>query len=282
MSNGNSDVKLVHGQVKVEAWDLCLDSSDRRKNATDFRRALVHDFEDGLTVNWDNDYPNGVTLKGVRTIEGKDLGPITKTVFPDTLEFHGPLDCWSTMRFIANAASWTKISYDSSQRLVFENKTIGEKKDIVFETPVLTHELGLNGQAHMLLTVGPGGVSKPPADLLDEQFKATGGTSLATVLVSPGQMTSDSIIKVDAVDAIATLTDMVMKLQAQIQQSQSQVNQLMQEVSDLKAQLANAQDHWRLCTKCQGLFYPDSPSAKQHTCPAGGVHEASGNYRLLQ
>ena len=71
MANGNSDVKLQHGQVKVEAWDLCVDSTDRRKNTTPNRRALVHDFDDGLTMNWGDDYPGGVTLKGVRKIEGR-------------------------------------------------------------------------------------------------------------------------------------------------------------------------------------------------------------------
>jgi hypothetical protein len=65
MTNGNSDVKLVNAQVKVEAWDLCLDGGkDRRKNDTPQRRALVHDFDDGLTLNWDGDYPGGVTING--------------------------------------------------------------------------------------------------------------------------------------------------------------------------------------------------------------------------
>lgn len=71
MSNGNSDVKLVHGQVKVEAWDLCVDSKDRRKKDTPHRRALVHDFDDGLTVNWNYDYPGGVTIRHLKLIDPK-------------------------------------------------------------------------------------------------------------------------------------------------------------------------------------------------------------------
>lgn len=71
MANGNSDIKLLPGQVKVEAWDLCLDSQDRRKeHEKPFRRAFVHDFNDGLTVNWDRDYPGGVTIQGVVTVPG--------------------------------------------------------------------------------------------------------------------------------------------------------------------------------------------------------------------
>jgi hypothetical protein len=64
----DSDVKLVPGQVVAEAWDLCLDSKDRRKSSTQFRRALVHDFSDGLTVNYAGDYPGGVTIQGFVTI----------------------------------------------------------------------------------------------------------------------------------------------------------------------------------------------------------------------
>lgn len=71
-----SDIKLDDTQVVVEGhalkaqtWDLMLDHPDRRKNDTPHRRALVHDHNDGLTVNWDNDYPGGVTLNGVRTLK---------------------------------------------------------------------------------------------------------------------------------------------------------------------------------------------------------------------
>lgn len=72
MSNGTSDIQLLHGQVKIEAWDLCIDSKDRRKNnTTPFRRALVHDFNDGLTLNWANDYTGGVTIHGLKTINAK-------------------------------------------------------------------------------------------------------------------------------------------------------------------------------------------------------------------
>ena len=88
--------------------------------------------------------------------------------------------------------------------------------------------------------------------------------------------------KIDAVDAITTPADTVIKLQTQVQQSQSQISQLTQEVSGLRAQLANAQAHSCLWTKCRGFFYPDTSTAKQHTCPAGGEHQTRGNSRALQ
>ena len=66
----DSDLKLVGNQVRVEACDLVVDAAERRKAASGQRRALVHDFNDGLTVNWADDYPGGVTINGAHTITG--------------------------------------------------------------------------------------------------------------------------------------------------------------------------------------------------------------------
>lgn len=60
--------------------DLLLDAPDRRTPSGDFRRALVHDFNDGLTINWGGDYPAGVTIQGQvqipagLTVRGRDVG----------------------------------------------------------------------------------------------------------------------------------------------------------------------------------------------------------------
>ncbi len=70
-----TDIQLLDGQVKVDAWDLCLDSQFRRRpgNTTRFRRALVHNRQDGLTINYDNDYPDGVKIQGNVTVAASDL-----------------------------------------------------------------------------------------------------------------------------------------------------------------------------------------------------------------
>lgn len=231
MANGNSDVKLVHGQVKVEAWDLCVDSQDRRKNTTPHRRALVHDFQDGLTVNWGNDYPAGVTLRGVRSIEGYNLGPTTKTEFKNVVDFRGGLECFSGVRLIANASTWTQIAHDSGQRLVFESKALGAPKDIVFSSPVITHRVSQNGPVHVVLDVKPGGaISRPPAGLTDDQFAGVPGASAEQLLAIAGQTEQQALVKVDAVDAIATLAQAVGKLQASMAK-------LSQELAALKAQV---------------------------------------------
>jgi len=75
MANGKSDVQLTDdfdGQVKVAAPDLLVDGGPgrRRGSNTPYRRALVHDTNDGLTINWENDYAGGVTMNGVTKMTG--------------------------------------------------------------------------------------------------------------------------------------------------------------------------------------------------------------------
>ena len=50
--------------LKQEGADYKLDYQPRRSNNTPHRRTLVHDFQDGITINWANDYPGGVTING--------------------------------------------------------------------------------------------------------------------------------------------------------------------------------------------------------------------------
>lgn len=70
-----SDIILDGEKVKVKATDLILDDPGRRKNNRGERRALVHDFEDRLVLNYAKDYPGGVKIDGnvaVETVSGKD------------------------------------------------------------------------------------------------------------------------------------------------------------------------------------------------------------------
>ncbi len=82
----NTDVKLLADQIRVEgqrqvivdALDLCVDSPVRRSehNSPD-RRALVHDNQDALTVNYDFDYPGGVTINGLKSINSRKPHTLT-------------------------------------------------------------------------------------------------------------------------------------------------------------------------------------------------------------
>ena len=72
-----SDIKFEGDSVVIEGDatisrtpDLMLDEASRRRRRDGVRRALVHDFEDGLTANWDDDYPGGVTVNGAKRING--------------------------------------------------------------------------------------------------------------------------------------------------------------------------------------------------------------------
>lgn len=54
--------------VKALGSDIMLDSAERRKSSKPFRRALVHNQSDGLTVNFNGDYVGGITLVGVTEV----------------------------------------------------------------------------------------------------------------------------------------------------------------------------------------------------------------------
>jgi len=66
-------VNVQCNNLNVEGTDFVLDFPARRKpNGPRLRRALVHDFNDGLTVNFAGDYPGGITLVNVAQILPKD------------------------------------------------------------------------------------------------------------------------------------------------------------------------------------------------------------------
>jgi hypothetical protein len=60
----NSEVVVIEGAVlRAETADLMLDHPQRRRpGGGPYRRALVHDQRDGLTVNFNGDYPAGVRI----------------------------------------------------------------------------------------------------------------------------------------------------------------------------------------------------------------------------
>jgi hypothetical protein len=75
-----SDVELVGEIVKVtgealhcDVPDFVLDHRERRRGSRGRRRALVHDPQDGLTFNWNSDYPGGVKLFGPVRVVSRDL-----------------------------------------------------------------------------------------------------------------------------------------------------------------------------------------------------------------
>jgi hypothetical protein len=69
---GNVSVeKITQFQLVLNVADVILDYAARRKTTAGVRRAFVHDFDDGLTINWASDYPGGVTINGTVKVPGK-------------------------------------------------------------------------------------------------------------------------------------------------------------------------------------------------------------------
>lgn len=48
--------------LKTTAAEITIDSPARHSTRYGHRRAIVHDTDDGLTLNFGNDYPGGLTL----------------------------------------------------------------------------------------------------------------------------------------------------------------------------------------------------------------------------
>lgn len=67
-------IHLDGAVTKALSNDFMLDNAARRTTNTPYRRALVHDFTDGLTLNWDRDYPGGVTINDLKTVHGATNG----------------------------------------------------------------------------------------------------------------------------------------------------------------------------------------------------------------
>jgi hypothetical protein len=87
-----SFLQLEARVVKAVGSDFMLDAPERHRAPNPFRRALVHDQNDGLTINFAGDYPGGVTLNGVAVIvpqqEAGDL-PLPSEI--PTLVVHGDI-----------------------------------------------------------------------------------------------------------------------------------------------------------------------------------------------
>jgi len=69
LDQGDGSFLVLEGRVvQAVGSDFMLDSPERRIGPKPFRRALVHDQGDGLTINFANDYQGGVALTAVRVI----------------------------------------------------------------------------------------------------------------------------------------------------------------------------------------------------------------------
>ena len=89
----SSDIILNDGETKDwvtidgtvlahRGSDLMVDSAPRRSSSHGFRRALVHTGGDGLTINFNNDYPGGVTINDLRRLRLRPIGVLGRFKLP--------------------------------------------------------------------------------------------------------------------------------------------------------------------------------------------------------
>jgi hypothetical protein len=64
--------------------DLMVDAAARRKSTGGFRRALVHTQDDGLALNFNGDYPGGVTISDLRRLNLRPVPVLGKFKLPRT------------------------------------------------------------------------------------------------------------------------------------------------------------------------------------------------------
>lgn len=99
----------IQGKIKVEelygyptnaiicrTTDLILDSEERRseghKSDKELRRALVHDTNDGLTINYGGDYPQGVKIEGSVSVTNINVSNRPDPFDPNQLYVGGPVN----------------------------------------------------------------------------------------------------------------------------------------------------------------------------------------------
>ena len=69
LDEGDGSFVVIDARVaKIAGSDLMLDFPANHTGPGSFRRALVHDGGDRLTVNFSGDYPGGVTVEGPLTV----------------------------------------------------------------------------------------------------------------------------------------------------------------------------------------------------------------------
>jgi hypothetical protein len=135
-----SDVELHDdgdGWVKVAAGDLNVDSPKRRGTATgQYRRALVHDPGDGLTLNWGNDYTGGVTLNGVRTITAHVPPHVPGSHIPSFQNVTIESGAYITLDSKGIILKATNLVLNQEEGVIVTGKVSFDKGSVTFTGPV--------------------------------------------------------------------------------------------------------------------------------------------------
>lgn len=191
----SSDVKLQGEQVIIEAWDMVLRSKDRLTGGTPpdaQRRALVHDHDDGLTVNWGADYPGGVTIQG--EVTANDL-------HSETITLAGSLIVPLTFNLNTGEITAPSEIDSGTVRVAIENA------------------VNLNVRAHPSGAVMPARGGRQPAG-------RSGGTPALSLSESRAALANAGVRRVDSMVLPIDLVKMVVDLAEEVEKLKKQVAQL--------------------------------------------------------
>ena len=142
-------VLLDAGVVQTTAFDFVLDSPSRHTGPPGQRRALVHDFSDGLTMNWVGEYPGGVRINGPTgtlapgLVSTPQIGLDRSGSFPgaatglDQVTIRASIITLDTLRSDSNAAGDVKFTFEHPSELDQD----GNPRTAPFPETVLLGEL---------------------------------------------------------------------------------------------------------------------------------------------
>ena len=232
----STDIKLdehhviVEGRIlKVQAWDLQLDHPDRRKKDTPHRRALVHDFNDGLTANWGEDYPGGITLNGVREITGWRVNvPYGKAVL-----ISGNLVCNGRVILYRDGYSGptpTALTHDGNDRLVI-NQNENFQGGVRIEGPVVVSKSLNMGDVSESTRRRVGGRLRLPPRNADEPAADGPQTGTISVADQPGAAvdatpsSAHAVLEFDIVDELMQALNEIGALKERVAALEKQVGQ---------------------------------------------------------
>ncbi len=125
-------VTVDAGVLNIKGTDLILDSPERQgAHPGRFRRALVHDTNDGLTINFADDYTGGVTINDVAAL---NLRSVAQGLTPELPKAGNPGDLvltWNVSRIEGGAI-------------------VGESRTLWLCIGQPAQQLSLSGAAHWL------------------------------------------------------------------------------------------------------------------------------------
>lgn len=188
-------IRLEGGVVEMTAHDLELDASARRSTSSGKRRALVHDPNDGLTLNWAGDYPGGVTIQGTTRLQIVEGG---------TAEFGGEVKAHQVWAGDLRVDEGAQLDRLTAQAATIANLDVGAALRVQVASPLPA----LDGTPSA--TSGPGGRHRGPhhgphrgsAGLPDVDVRPTARGPLPTY--------------VDLVEEIRTLRREIISLKARV------------------------------------------------------------------